>query len=209
MDATQFMEAYLSHAYDPVKAKEYYERTKKLKGRKKGVTPEPAGGRPTAGNFSKTPPKAVAKKAPSGNRMAMLNERLNRLNEVLDLLASKVAAAQARSGVEGVAKKTAATKKAASSTTEPSKDKTSTQKKADAKAAAKAYEKNQKGESTQSAQAVQDEIEEVQKKIAEARDELVAALAKARASSPKPKTANTGRPVAGFKQQKEDRQNGA
>lgn len=209
MDAREFVEDYLAHAYDPVKAKEYYERTKKLKGRKKGAAPVATGGRQPAGNFSKAPPKAAAKKAPSGNRTKMLNERLTRLNEVLDLLDSKVAAAQARSGIKGVATKTAATKKAASSTTEPSKDKTATQKKADAKASAERYEKNKKGESSKSAQAVQDEIEEVQKKIAEARDELTAALAKARASSPKPKTANTGRPVAGFKQQKEDRQNGA
>lgn len=31
-----FVEDFLAHKYDPVKAHEYYERTKKLKGRKKG-----------------------------------------------------------------------------------------------------------------------------------------------------------------------------
>lgn len=35
-DGQDFAEAFLAHAYDPVKAHEYYERTKKLKGRKPG-----------------------------------------------------------------------------------------------------------------------------------------------------------------------------
>lgn len=37
-DGEVFAEAFLAHAYDPQKAHEYYERTKKLKGRKSGTT---------------------------------------------------------------------------------------------------------------------------------------------------------------------------
>lgn len=192
MDAREFIGEYLAHAYDPVKAKEYYERTKKLKGKRSGVGKDTQGRPPgkavaVAGPVKKAvAPKAVASR---GARAAALKERLGRLEEVLGLLQDKVAAAQARSGVEGTAaKKTAATAKKAAST-EPSKDKTSAQKKDAAKASAKAYEKNKTAETSKDAQAVQDEIEEVQRKIAEARDALAAVLAKARASSPKPKTA--------------------
>ena len=41
----------LFHEYDPVKRKEYYERTKKLKGRKKGLSETTSGSdRGSAGN---------------------------------------------------------------------------------------------------------------------------------------------------------------
>lgn len=196
--AQEFLDNFLAHAYDPVKAREYYLRTRQLKGRKKGLAQVPGGREPAKGLTA--PPRATAVKkaapAPKGaNRMQVLNARLTRLTEILDLLDSRVAAAQARSGVEGVAKKTAASKKAASTKTSKDKPKSASDKKADAKAAAERYEKNKTSETSKGAQAVQDEIEEVQKKIAEARDELKAALAKARASSPKPKAAPS-RPTA-------------
>lgn len=210
----QFISDYLSHEYDPVYAKAYYERTKKLKGRKKGAAKAPsdgpASGRPTA---TKAPPpkaKATAAAPPSrGKRLQELNARLTRLKEVLDLLDQKVAAAQARSGVEGVAKKTAASKKSADSKDKSADKKTASEKKADAKAAKERYEKNKNPETAKGAQAVQDEIEAVQKKIADARAELTKALAAAAArkksASPKPTTAS-GRPT---KSKEGDRQNGA
>lgn len=50
------------HAYDPVKAREYYLRTRKLKGRKKGATPAPTGPQKgLKGPAPKLAPKAKAK----------------------------------------------------------------------------------------------------------------------------------------------------
>lgn len=44
----------LRHLYDPVKAHEYYERTKKLKGRRQGVSETSSNGRRPSGQDSRT-----------------------------------------------------------------------------------------------------------------------------------------------------------
>lgn len=206
---------FLAHEYDAAKAKEYYERTKKLKGRKKGRgLPTPVG-RPTATAApARQPSKAVAKTGvkpvtATNKRAAELKARLGRLEEILDSLTERVKAAQARSGIESQVKKSTDTKKSADSTPEKASKKTSSEKKADAKAAAERYEKNKNPETSKNAQAVQDEIERVQKEIADARAELTAALQKLRDSSKKPKPKPGTAIAAPVKNKEGDRQNGA
>lgn len=207
---------FLAHQYDPVAAREYYLRTRKLKGRKKGVAPQ-ATGRPTStavattrGPVKKAVAAPVKKTAGSPKGMAELRARLSRLEQVLDDMQARVAAAKARSGIDTPTKKAAETKKTSESTSKEPSKKTTAQKKADAKAAKERYDKNKNPETSQQAQSVQDEIEEVQQKIAEARKELATALAKLKASSskptPKPRPAIAAGPV---KKQEGDRQNGA
>lgn len=194
------MDHFIAHVYDPAKAREYYLRTRELKGRKKGMEVVGEGRAPAQ------PPAAAPVKKPSGDRKAILKDRLGRLEQILDDLTARVEAAKARSGITTPTKKTAEAEKSKDPST-PAKEKTSSQKKKDAKAAAERYEKNKTAETSKDAQAVQDEIEEVQKAIAEAREELskALALAKQKASSSKPKAA-AGRPI---QQQKGDRQNEA
>lgn len=204
------MGRFLAHEYDPIKAKAYYERTKKLKGRKKGRALPTTGGRQPSRALANVPKAPVKKAAPASKRMAELRARLSRLEQVLDDMTARVEAAKARSGIASPTKKAADVKKSAESTSKGSSDKTSAQKKADNKAARDRYEKNKKPETSKQAQSVQDEIEEVQKKIAEARQELQAALAKLRTSSSKPKPKTGPSFTAGSSRNTEgDRQNGA
>lgn len=210
------MDRFLSHEYDPVKAKEYYERTKKLKGRRKGA--RPVGSSRPVGKGVATTPRPAARavggpaKPPTGRtkQMAELRARLGRLEQVLDDMQARVEAAKARAGITTPTKKTAATEKSKESSSEEPSKKTSSQKKADAKAAKERYEKNKNPETSQQAQSVQDEIEEVQKKIAEAREELATALAKLKTSSSKPTPTPKPRAIAAPAKKKEgDRQNGS
>lgn len=89
--------------YDPSKAREYYLRTRKLKGRKAGAgDPQPSGRSGSAkaptGKPRGRPKKTAAQKRKEAEvQVAALKKRLERLKEVLSEL---VKAAKARSGVE-------------------------------------------------------------------------------------------------------------
>ena len=48
----------LIHEYDPGKRHEYYERTKKLKGRRKGMASDPFGNRQSRGGVPAAKPKS-------------------------------------------------------------------------------------------------------------------------------------------------------
>jgi hypothetical protein len=77
----------LAHLYDPVKAHEYYERTKKLKGRKKGGAEAVKGilgraGMSKATNLRKQDAIAT-KKARIDQQIRDLSSRLSKLNEEL------------------------------------------------------------------------------------------------------------------------------
>lgn len=181
----EFIDDFLAHVYDPVKAREYYLRTRELKGRKKGSKEDP-GGRVEIGKVG-TAPK-VAPKPTDTKRKQELLARLNRLKEVLDSMQARVDAAKARSGITTPTKKDETEKKSSEPDKAPKKQ-SAADKRKEAKAAKERYEKNKTAETAKGAQAVQDEIEKVQKQIAEARQELAEALAAARAKAPQPKTA--------------------
>jgi hypothetical protein len=73
--------------YDPVKAKEYYERTKQLKGRDKGSAEDPkSGSRPP-----KAPPASdrQAVRAAAAARVKSLNDKLTKLRAALTAARAK------------------------------------------------------------------------------------------------------------------------
>lgn len=95
----------LAHDYDPVKAKEYYERTKKLKGRKKGVEDDEnlLDGNSTIEGLdnrgsNKSGPVSESRKAEIDAEVEALKKRLAALKKILKELVDQ---AKQRAGVEG------------------------------------------------------------------------------------------------------------
>jgi hypothetical protein len=170
----------LSHAgYDAQARREYYLRTRKLKGRAGGSV-DPKGRATTASSPSRVNRTAVLKAAPKKPasqtmeaRVAQLKGRLDRLKSELAIL---VAAAKVRSGVDP--KET----KKKDDSKEPEK-KSSADKKKDAERAKEYREKNQKP--SEEVEQLQKQIEEVTEKIEKAREALKAALAKHASSKPR------------------------
>lgn len=174
--------------YDPVKAREYYLRTRKLKGRRpaaskqlSATTRSPAkksasivrGGAPNRANTKSRRAELEAQKE-------ALEKRLDRLREVLR---EKVEAAKKRSGGQ----KKEAEKKSAPETevdkadrnkaekkSKPEKPETAAEKKERAKAAKEAYEKEHPNTLSQDVDILKAQIEDIQNKIqkavADARD---------------------------------------
>ena len=88
--------------YDPVKAREYYLRTRKLKGRATGSKVAQASPRQPAAAPAQSGPRAnrvdtKSRRAELQAQQAALRKRLERLREVLDNLVNE---AQSRSGVK-------------------------------------------------------------------------------------------------------------
>lgn len=183
-DTVVFIEDYLAHVYDPVKAHEYYERTKKLKGRKRNAGRDGSVRAPSTEGRQAAPPPGRPKPKPAATstlqaRIAATEARLATLKDVLSQL---VEAAKKRSGVDT---ETPAEKKAASNT--PDKPKTRQQKKEDAKRAKEAREKAQPP--SQELRALQAEVRSVMAKIADARADLEAAAKRSpKNAGPKPAT---------------------
>lgn len=169
----------LIHEYDPVKAREYYLRTRKLKGRKKGTVDQPSGK-----NSGSTKPKASVKKpvvkktakqkrAETEAQVAALKQRLEKLKEVL---AKLVKEAKARSGVKDENPKDKADRNAKEKSRKPL---TAAQKRAQAERSKKAYEKEK--------QSPDQELKELQEKIKDIRAKIKAAIAAAEKKSSKTK----------------------
>ena len=178
VDDSLLLHSELLHEYDPVKAREYYLRTRKLKGRKKGSQEEtktrsrsakPASGiKPPAKKLS----SAERRKAKQAE-IAALKKRLERLKEVL---AKLVKEAKARSGVKDETPKAKADRNTEAKSSKPL---TAAQKKAQAERAKKAYEKEKK-------QSPDQELKDLQEKIRDIRAKIKAAIAEAEKKS-KPK----------------------
>jgi len=169
--------------YDPQKAREYYLRTRKLKGRKaRSGDPEPGAKRsgsakPQGGNRPAKVVKTKAQKRKEAEvQVAALKKRLERLK---DVLAELVKAAKARSGVETKTDKAKAKaeKNADAKSRTPL---TAKQKREAAKRAKEHYEENKKNP--------EKDVEELQKQIKEIRAKIKAAIADA-----KKKSASKGR----------------
>lgn len=186
----------LFHArvYDPVKAREYYLRTRKLKGRKKGsdndygrregvqaqriLSGQGSGGKPNRANTASRRAELKAQKE-------ALEKRLDRLRDVLKEL---VDAAQKRSGVkkqESEKDKAPETKKdKADRNKAEKKDKpeTAAEKKERAKKAKEAYEKENPTSLSEDVEILKEQVKDIQSKIQKAvadaqerRDKAVAA----------------------------------
>lgn len=147
----------LVHNYDAIKRREYYLRTRKLKGRKKGSA-KPA------------PPKKTRAQRQAERRKkqeAQIAALKGRLEKLRDVLAAEVKKAQARSGVE--------TKKATPAKTSTSQQKSSgkTEKLTAAQktAKAKADKKRQEELNTPEAQikSLNEKIKTIQERIAKMR----------------------------------------
>lgn len=166
--------------YDKAKAHEYYLRNRQLKGRRRGGVVPPRGTPQTLRLINKhTPKKAHAHEA----EVAALKARLEKLR---DLLAKLVEDAKKRSGVDSPKKST--TKKSASGSGGGKDSKTSPltakQKREASARAKKSYEKNK----DKNKQSPSNEIEELQKKIADIRAKIKDAIERAHKQS-KSKTA--------------------
>lgn len=177
-------EPYLVHEYDPVKRHEYYERTKKLKGRKKGL----AQVNTSSGNKKSEKTKTTEqKKAEIKARVTAYKARLEKLKEVLALLVEE---AKQRSADNAGTKESRAerdkkenqSKKETQSTKETGTSKKTGSSTAKEKAAAKEYyEKNKEKISLKKQESnLKDQIKEVEEKIVKIRAELKDSIKKAR-----------------------------
>lgn len=181
-EAEGFRENYfaLAHEYDPVKRKEYYERTKKLKGRKGGSSED--GGRTTTSAPGKTPtPTKNDIPAKTAARQARIKAIQERLAHLKDVLADLVEQAKVRSGGEAESDK----KKPAEATKAEPKTRQEKQKAAEAARESRKKE-NPQSESKDEA-SLRAQVAEVEQKIADVRAKLKAAIAQARNSKQKPK----------------------
>lgn len=198
-------EIYHARVYDPVKAREYYLRTRKLKGRKQGSSPQIGSARtrmtPVNGAAARNAQKARNEKRRKAAeaRVEELKGRLERLRTLLDSL---VREAQARAGVEKKDPRSPAQKQAA----EKGKSPLSAKEKRDAaKRAKESYEKNKKPSPNQEAENLEASIEQVREKIRQIRAELKTAAQKSRAQYNSANSVNStkstsGRPLARHRQ---------
>ena len=180
-DVEAFIGNYLSHAgdYDPAKARDYYLRTRKLKGRKKGSVDVPSGDRPSSSAGGPGPrgrPTAsvlnVSQKnqAAAAERVANITARLTKLQGVLSKLLEDAGSSSSTS------KEQSKSEDSKKSTEKKTDEKPLTAKeKADARdRAAKSYEKNK--ESSKEASGMTSE--ERDKKVAQVRAQIADIRAK-------------------------------
>lgn len=184
----------LIHEYDPVKRHQYYERTKKLKGRGSGLsdpspTTDSSGQRKASGGVFNKPKDiktAEQRKAEIETRVAAYKQRLDKLKKVL---AELVAEAKKRSADNAGTKESRAkdkTKETSSEEKTGSKDSKdsdlSSKEKADARKRSKEYYDKNKDKISLKKQEERlvDEIKKVEEKISKIRDELKSSIKKAR-----------------------------
>lgn len=179
----------LQHVYDPVKAREYYLKTRELKGRRKGVVKSPVGREtktPAASAKNRAVAKAAAKKAKNQRlkkiaeaRVAKLKARLEKLEKILDELVKQ---AKARSGVETKSKTSDQKTEKASQDAKPL---TPSEKREAAKKAKERYEKEKDKNPTLSdeAKAIEAKIRNAQERIINMRVQIAAAKKKAQPKS--------------------------
>lgn len=156
-------------AYDPAKARDYYLRTRQLKGRRPARVVAPKGpNSPTAvpvASKRRHPPKKDFKA-----ERAALERRLNRLR---DILAQKVKEAKARSGVQAPVKHTPKGNAAKNSpSNKNSKPLTAHQQ----------HVKNAKARADYKPQSESQEIKQLRKQIADIRAKIDAAIKDAQAN---------------------------
>jgi len=178
--------------YDPQKAREYYLRTRKLKGSKAGAgDPQPAkrsgSAKPTSGKprdgFKKSP---AQKRKEADAEVAALKQRLARLKEIL---ADLVKGAKSRSGIETKTDK-AKSQAQKNHDTKARTPLTAKQKREAAARSKKHYQETKKNNSSdKNVQEVRAQIKEIKAKLKAA----IEAAKKQSAHKPKSQTAPKGR----------------
>ncbi len=191
----------LLHAqvYDPAKARAYYLRTRQLKGRGSSlprVTIDRSSGSPRV-EISKGSNNKKSDSSRNGSaeeRLAQLKGRLERLKGLLE---ERVKQAKERSGIKVAEKQDTTTSPADKQKDAKGKSPATAKEKKDAaKRAKESYEKTKGSKGSTSDADVADEIQAVQKQIAEVQDQLKAAISRARKKAidkPKSTTAPKGR----------------
>lgn len=183
MDHVKEVVVHYADDYDPAKAREYYLRTRKLKGRKAGSKVAPVGRKPSAAKIAARP-RPVAKKSAAQHHkevFARVEAMKGRLEKLRKLLRELTKQAQARSGVDPKKDKKA-------KPTAGSKKLTAAERKEAAKRSAeyrKKHEAELKKETlTDQEKRLNEQIKDVEAKIAKAKADLKAAVAKARPKNP-------------------------
>lgn len=168
--------------YDPVKAREYYLRTRELKGRTKGSQAPAPSKTPAVRPNNQPRPRgrkvqnneAKKRRAEIEAKKAELEKRLDRLMEILreKVKAAKQlnSSAQPKSKVSG---KDSSSKSTTSSRSEKRdrKPETASQKRARAKKAKEAYEKENPAALSQDIEILQEQIKDIRAKIKQATEE--------------------------------------
>lgn len=175
--------------YDPVKAREYYLRTRQLKGRKKGsAKPESSGGRPQAAQASKLRP---SRRQDLQAEKARLEKRLKELKTALEQL---VDAAKKRSGIKDDGKN-AGTSSASSTASKKGGSKSSTSEKLTESEKRKKREDSREAYAKENKTSLAVEVKQLHAQIKDMRAKLDKALEDARKRSSKPttETASKGR----------------
>lgn len=162
--------------YDPVKAREYYLRTRKLKGRKKGSSLQKSG-RPgghlpaTVGKSAGRPNRADTKsrRAELLAQKVALEKRLEHLREVLAQRVKEAkalgAAPKPKKDEKGKAPETQVDKADRNNAEKKAKPLTSSQKAKKAKAAKDAYEKEHPTSLSQDVEILKAQVQDIRKKI--------------------------------------------
>jgi hypothetical protein len=193
----------LTHArtpYDPVKRREYYLRTRQLKGRKVGTTIPVAGRKSGSVKSSPKGDPRKAQKLRRAKRQREIDVKVNalrkRLFDLREILHTLVNQAKIRSGVKPTVKAPTQKRETAGSKrqTTATKKQTSTQKREAAKRSKEYYEKNVKGKPVKVKPDVEvvllkSAIRDVEKKIEKARSDIEASIARARQKAVRTKPA--------------------
>lgn len=165
----------LGRVYDPVKAHEYYLRTRKLKGRKRGSAASPSLGRLGKAPMPSTSgvPSKAAQRAKVAKQISDLRTRLTKLNAELKKRVAEAEKAKREAGKP----KTAAEQRDAAKSAKKYRDKNQ-QKIANEQK--KTASKDAGGSTTKKAGG-QTSIEDLKATISKVRDQLTAAVARQRA----------------------------
>jgi hypothetical protein len=163
----------LQHAYDAAKRREYYLRTRKLKGRKK-ADPAIAAARRAAAKAAK-----VAKHKAMEAKVNALKARLEQLKKVL---AEMVKAAQARSGGGSASKLSSAVSSAAKPEKKTAKQEAAAKKSAEKYA--KKHENDPKASLSTQAKNLTAKIATIEKRIAKLRAKGLAGATKSKSAEP-------------------------
>lgn len=161
-------------AYDPVAAREYYLRTRKLKGRKKGSQDDNAVDADRAGRATlPTPAPKKSKKtrnlqAETSARTSAINAKLDKLKGVLEQLIAESKNRKAESSKSSSSDSSSSSSSSSSSKSgsSSSKPKTAAQKAADRKYQKEKYEEEKKKKPADMSQ------EELDEKIAQVREQI-------------------------------------
>lgn len=189
--------------YNPAKRREYYLKTRQLKGRSTGTKEAPSKDSSVIRGPSKIPPKKATPKKPSTAEMEKSVEALKeKLAALRKVLAELVAQAKARSGV-GTPSDTSQPSKPGGSTKPTSPEKTEQQKAEDAKKAAEYYEANKDKILSDQVKELGDKLKTVAAKIRELREKLASPVKKTPQTTNRP--VGVGQPI----NRKEKGQNGS